>query len=92
MASAGAVTPRVPPENGDWSVEIGPLESQGAAETLWRTIQADFATVLNGLRPDIQAAPSGARLRLGPIGDFDAARDLCSELAGAVPDCKILPY
>ncbi len=90
--NAATASSHVPSDTGDWSVEIGPFESQAIAESTWRSIQADLKGLISGLLSNISTTPSGAILKLGPVPDFDRARRVCSEVAGTGTGCAVQPY
>ncbi|MFN3231533.1 MAG: tetratricopeptide repeat protein [Alphaproteobacteria bacterium] len=92
VASASAISERVPPEAGDWSIEAGPFEKRSEAELLWREIQSRQVPAARDAEHTVQSSASGFRLRVGPIPVFNDARQLCAMIEGGAPGCAVRPY
>jgi Flp pilus assembly protein TadD/cell division protein FtsN len=78
-------------------VQLGAVRDSAAAEAVWRHIADRNHDLLNGLSYTVRSADLGPdkgvyfRLRVGPIGSTEAARNLCAALKERNVECFVVP-
>ena len=94
-AVAPAATPLVAAPSGGsgYVVQVASVDSANEALAKFADLQAKHGEVLNGMQPDIQAVDVGGkkkhRVRIGPAGSSQAAKDLCLQLTALGQSCIV---
>ena len=76
-----------------WRVQVGALNSQEAAESVWTRLQGRYATLLGEQTLNIERADLSKgifyRVQTGPLGERAAAVRLCDQLQAEGQDCFV---
>jgi len=94
VAQAPAAKPGViasaPATSGKWRVQLGAFKAQGAAATLWRSLQPKVPA-LAALTPAYVDAAGFTRLHAGPLASASAAAHLCTQIKARVTNAPCVP-
>ncbi|WP_448581723.1 SPOR domain-containing protein [Thermaurantiacus sp.] len=72
-----------------WYVQLGAYTSEAAARTAWAALVAQAASLLEGQAPVYVPRGGLVRLQVGPLGNRNAAAELCARLAAAGRPCFV---
>ena len=98
VAETPVETPSVgmsgPALSGTHVVQIASLEGADIATAQWDRFKGKYSSILDGKQPDIEIADLGSkgtwyRLRVGPFGSAEEARDWCNSLKSLGGVCLI---
>lgn len=83
------------PGAGTYQVQLASVRSREEAQSEWARLRRRHPDLLSGLRPavsraEVEARGTYYRLRAGPVGGRDQARQICKALAGVNVDCMVV--
>lgn len=95
VAGAESRLASVAPEIGGYRVQLAALGSPEAARRAWALLRAANGDLLGKLEPTVVKADLGAkgifyRLRVGPLRDRAAGKELCAKLNARKVECLVV--